>query len=104
MKRILTTHAFERYRQRVDRSATWAVVQAELDAGELRDHPPVAMATRRYTRTDQVGYVVTARAIFPMETDRGGRAQLVAVTALERRRRSKAERRAWREQQRDEAA
>lgn len=101
MRRVLTKHAIRRFRRRIDRRATDDQVQAEIDAGELRDRIPDKPSSTAQYRYDVVGFVVTGRAVFPMCQGRLP-GELVARTVLRRARpRSKAERRAWREAQRE---
>jgi hypothetical protein len=88
-----TDHAVERYRRRMRQPrATREDVAAVIAAGRFRLDPPDGRDGAR--EHDTFGYVVTDRAIFPVE--RSG-VDFVAVTCLKRTRRSKEERRALRE-------
>jgi hypothetical protein len=96
----VTTHALHRYRRRHGAPrATAADVVAVMAAGVLRDDPPHGISENLAGREEEpYGYVVAGAAVFPviLEDDR-----LVATTCLKAQRRSKADRRAWREERRE---
>lgn len=90
----ITDHALMRYRRRLRRAtATVEDVELELRSGRFRVDPPydINLAGTK----DGVGYVVTATAIFAIASSPGEK--LCAATCFRRCRRSKAERRAYRE-------
>lgn len=97
-KRVLTRHALDRYRQRIDRDATDDQVQAALDEAKIRVKKPGGI-TSMLTRADR--WAVTGIAVFVMHRAESG--SLVAVTCLKRRRTllTKADIRALREEARD---
>lgn len=95
-----TEHALRRYRRRHHAPrATAADVAAVMVAGVFRVDAPhginEALAGREI---EPDGYIVNGAAVFPvvLEDDR-----FVAVTCLKAVRRSKADRRAWRDERRE---
>lgn len=103
-RRVLTHHAVDRYRTRADKpGATVDDVALVLTAGRLQGHPPTSLV--RAQAAD--AWVLAGRLAFPVkrETDTvTGEPVLIAVTCLTRPKRSKADRRAFRRDRREEAA
>jgi hypothetical protein len=94
-----TEHAVTRFRRRMRQPrATRSDVADVIAAGRFRVDPPDGLDLERKFET--FGYIVTDRAVFPIE--RSG-PDLVAVTCLRRRRRTKEERRALRAEREDSA-
>lgn len=95
-----TEHALHRYRRRhgVAR-ATAGDVAAVMQAGVFRLDAPHGINENLAGREiEPVGYIVNGTAVFPVIEEDG---RLVAVTCLKAIRRSKADRRAWREERRE---
>lgn len=91
---VLTAHALERYRRRADATATAVDVAGLLARGRLSHTPPAAGQTAR----GDAFLIVGRGRYFPLVRD-GDVFVAVTFRVLERRsRRSKADRRAWREQ------
>jgi hypothetical protein len=106
MRRVLSQHAIKRYQQRV--GGTEEDAQRALDEGDLRSRPPHSIASAppssahmRIRRNATSGWVVCPGGIvFPMNRTQDG--DLIATTTLKLRKRPKAERRAWRQERRDQ--
>lgn len=94
MELHLTEHAAKRYCERADPVASRGDIERVLLAGEYRTR----WAGRVAHRTD--GWVVVVGGAFPLE--RGPNGILVAKTFIPKTQRLKADRRAWREWQREE--
>jgi hypothetical protein len=95
-----TEHALHRYRRRIAGSrATAADVAAVMAAGVFRRDAPHGINVNIAGREEEPdGYIVNGTAVFPVKLENGN---LVALTCLKAVRRSKADRRAWREAQRE---
>ncbi len=98
---VVTDHALTRYVQRVDRRASPADLARSLMAAELAGQPSwVSLASEHLHRAD--GWFIGEGWAMPVRrsnaTDRNpGDFDFVAVTCMSKRRRSKADVRAWRE-------
>lgn len=95
----LSTHAVERYRQRLDSGATFVSVRAVLRGGRLDRQKPLWVHHGAYDHICDA-WVVTRDAVFPMRLVEPG--VLLAVTCLKRPRTSKADRRMMRAARREE--
>lgn len=93
LKRVLTDHAIARYRSRINADATRDEIEKALREGDWRPGHFLTLSEP----TD--GVVLVNGGFFPMREHEG---RLVATTCIRIRRRPKAERRAWREQQRED--
>lgn len=98
-----TDHAVHRYRRRHRAPrATLEEVAAVMRAGDYRVAPPHGIMENLAGREQEPdGYVVNGAVVFPVVLDGD---TLVALTCLKAHRRAKADRRAWREEQRELAA
>lgn len=101
---VLTDHAIERYRQRIEPDASAHAIAAAVMAAELRLTTPgwVAWDCMRSGDGRAAGWLVTPRWAMPLrrhdpERDRN-RFDLAAITCFARHRRSKADRRQMRVQ------
>lgn len=94
----VSDHAVHRYRRRHhQRRATLEDVQAIIEAGIYRASAPHGVDLAAVH--EHSGYIVNGDAVFPMREDPDGK--MVAVTCLKIVRRLKADRRAYREAQRE---
>lgn len=99
----VSNHAVHRYRRRHRMPrATVEDVAAVIEAGVFRATAPHGVDVALEHEDDCCGFVVNGAAVFPLREDPDG--TWVAVTCLKTARRLKADRRAWREEQRALAA
>lgn len=94
MRLRLTEHALRRYRERANPAATAEEVETVLLEGEFHSR----WAGRVVHACD--GWIVTKGGAFPLVVD--GTGVFTATTFVPKHRRLKADRRAWREWQREE--
>lgn len=95
-----TEHALHRYRRRHGAPrATAADVAAVMQAGVFRRDSPHGINENLAGREiEPDGYIVNGAIVFPVVEEDG---MLLALTCLKAIRRSKADRRAWREERRE---
>ena len=108
MRRGLSAHAIDRFRQRHgNRQTPVRAIQVVLESGRFQPQRPASIAIARATEDQPFGYVIAGECVFPVvkELSHEGRRPsevLVATTCLRMPKRSKAERRALRELAREE--
>lgn len=105
---VATTHAIDRYRDRVDRDASTAVMETAMDAARLQFTVPGWVAWERDSAADgrADAWLVGPGWAMPLRrhgADDRNVFDFAAITCFTRRRRSKADRRLAREQAAEDA-